>query len=149
MSTPSTLIAIADAVVDSLNETSGSGAFSQSLSAERHYQPVFDLPEMNDLHVSVVPKGVEVLASSRNQNQHDYAIDIGVQQKVADDTEADALMTLAEEIADHFRLGRVQVDGVGSVPVLKVSTEPVFAPEHLTEKRVFTSIITLTFRVLR
>ena len=141
----STLIAITDAVVESLN----SASFSQALTAERHYQPAFDLPEMNDLHVTVVPKGVEVLASSRNQNQHDYAIDIGVQQKVADDTEADALMTLAEEIADHFRLGRVQVDGVGSVPVLKVATEPVFAPEHMTEKRLFTSIVTLTFRVLR
>jgi hypothetical protein len=141
----STLIAIADAVVESLN----SASFSQELTAERHYQPVFDLPEMTDLHVSVVPKSVEVLASSRNQNQHDYAIDIGIQQKVADDAEADALMTLAEEIADHFRLGRVQVDGVGSVPVLKVATEPVFTPEHLTEKRLFTSIITLTFRVLR
>lgn len=141
----SVLIAIADAVVEALND----GSFGQELSAERHYQPVFDLPEMADLHVSVVPKGVEVLASSRNQNQHDYAIDVGVQQKVASDAEADALMTLAEKIADHFRLGRVQVDGVGSVPVLKVATEPVFAPEHLTEKRLFTSIITLIFRVLR
>ena len=145
MSTPSTLIAIADAVVESLNGAS----FSQSLTAERHYQPVFDLPNMADLHVSVVPKGIEVLASSRNQNQHDYAIHIGVQQKVAGDSEADALMTLAEEIADHFRLGRVQVVGIGSIPVLKVGTEPVFAPEHLTEKRLFTSIVTLTFRVLR
>jgi hypothetical protein len=141
----STLVAVADAVVESLN----SALFSQVFTAARYYQPVFDLPEMMDLHVSVVPKGVEVLASSRNQNQHDYAIDIGVQQKVADDSEADALMTLAEEIADHFRLGRVQVTGVGSVPVFKVATEPVFAPEHLTEKRLLTSIITLTFRVLR
>lgn len=141
----SVLIAITDAVVASLNE----GSFSQAFTAARHYQPVFDLPEMTDLHVSVVPKSVEVLASSRNQNQHDYAIDVGVQQKVADDTEADSLMTLAEEIADHFRLSRVQVTGIGSVPVLKVATEPVFAPEHLTEKRLFTSIITLTFRVLR
>jgi len=141
----STLLAIADAVVESLNAAS----LSQTLTSERHYQPVFDLPEMSDLHVSVVPKGIEVLASSRNQNQHDYAIDIGVQQKVADDTEADGLMTLAEEIADHFRLSRVQITGIGSIPVLKVATEPIFAPEHLTEKRVFTSIITLTFRVLR
>jgi len=145
MSPPSTLIAIADAVVESLN----AATLSQALTADRHYQPVFDLPEMADLHVSVVPKGIEVLASSRNQNQHDYAIDIGIQKKVADDAEADTLMALAEEIADHFRLSRVQIAGVGSVPVLKVATEPVFAPEHLTEKRVFTSIITLTFRVLR
>ena len=145
MSPPSTLIAISDAVVESLN----AATLSQELTAERHYQPVFDLPEMADLHVSVVPKGIEVLASSRNQNQHDYAIDIGIQQRVVDDAEADALMALAEEITDHFRLSRVQVTGIGSVPVLKVATEPVFAPEHLTEKRVFTSIITLTFRVLR
>jgi len=141
----SVLLLITDAVVESLNAAS----LSQELTAERHYQPVFDLPEMADLHVSVVPKGIEVLASSRNQNQHDYAIDIGIQQKVADDAEADTLMALAEEIADHFRLSRVQIEGTGSIPVLKVGTEPVFAPEHLTEKRVFTSIITLTFRVLR
>jgi len=141
----STLIAIADAVVESLN----AGSFSHAFTAARHYQPVFDLPEMATLHVSVVPKAIDVLASSRNQNQHDYAIDIGIQQKVADDTEADGLMALAEEIADHFRLGRVQVTGVGSVPIFKVSAEPVFAPEHLTEKRLFTSIVTLTFRVLR
>jgi hypothetical protein len=141
----SILIAIADAVVESLN----AATLSQVLTSERHYQPVFDLPEMTDLHVSVVPKGIEVLASSRNQNQHDYAIDIGIQQKVADDAQADVLMSLAEEIADHFRRGRVQVEAIGNIPVLKVSTEPVFAPEHLTEKRVFTSIITLTFRVLR
>ena len=141
----SVLLLITDAVVESLNAAS----LSQELTAERHYQPVFDLPDMADLHVSVVPKGIEVLASSRNQNQHDYAIDIGIQQKVADDSESDALMALAEEIADHFRRGRVQVEGVGSIPVLKVGTEPIFAPEHLTEKRVFTSIVTLTFRVLR
>lgn len=141
----SVLIAITDAVVASLN----GGSFSQSFTAARHYQPVFDLPEMATLHVSVVPKAIDVLASTRNQNQHDYAIDIGVQQKVADDAETDALMALAEEISDHFRLGRVQVTGVGSVPMLKVATEPVFAPEHLTEKRLFTSIVTLTFRVLR
>lgn len=141
----STLIAIADAVVDSLN----AATLSQPLTAERHYQPVFDLPDMADLHVSIVPKGIEVLASSRNQNQHDYAIDIGIQQRITNDTEADALMTLAEEITDHFRLSRLPIDGIGSVPVLKVETNPVFAPEHLAEKRVFTSIITLTFRVLR
>jgi len=141
----SVLLLIADAVVESLNAAS----LSQELTAKRHYQPVFDLPDMADLHVSVVPKGIEVLASSRNQNQHDYAIDIGIQQKVADDNEADGLMTLAEEIADHFRLSRLPIDGFGSVPVLKVETNPIFAPEHLAEKRVFTSIITLTFRVLR
>jgi len=141
----SVLIAIADAVVDALN----AATLSQPLAAERHYQPVFDLPEMDELHVSVVPKGVKVLASSRNQNQHDYAIDIGVQKRIADDAETDAMVLLTEQIADHFRLGRVQVDGVGSVPLLTVATDPVFAPEHLTEKRVFTSVVTLTFRVLR
>ena len=141
----SVLITIADAVVEALNGAS----LSQPFTAERHYQPAFDLPEMADLRVSVVPKSVEVLSSSRNQNQHDYAIDVGVQKRVADDAEADLLMKLAEEVADLFRLGRVQVDGVGSVPLLTVATDPVFAPEHLTEKRVFTSVVTLTFRVLR
>ena len=44
---------VADAVVAELNAT----AFSQPLEAKRSYLPQFDLAEMKDLHVTVVPKG--------------------------------------------------------------------------------------------
>jgi hypothetical protein len=49
---PATILAIADAVVEQLN----SASFSQALMAVRHYQPRFDLAEMTELKVSVVPR---------------------------------------------------------------------------------------------
>jgi hypothetical protein len=59
----------------------------------------------------------------------------------------DALMTLIEEIADHFR-----TQPLASYPnarCTEVKNEPVYALEHLEELRSFTSVITLTFRVWR
>ncbi len=51
-----TLVAVADAVVASLN----AGTFSQQFTAERKYVPAFELAEMQTLHVTVVPKSVSI-----------------------------------------------------------------------------------------
>ena len=51
---------IADAVTAELN----AGSFSQAFTAERHYRPVFDLPEMGTLHVTVVPQGMTIEAAA-------------------------------------------------------------------------------------
>jgi hypothetical protein len=50
------ILDIADAVVDQLNATT----FSQALTAERHYQPRFELSEMTELKVSIVPRSILV-----------------------------------------------------------------------------------------
>ncbi len=55
---------IADAVVAELNAT----AFSQSLVATRSYLPRFDLAEMKELRVTVVPKGVTILPGARRMS---------------------------------------------------------------------------------
>ena len=139
------IIDIADAVVTELN----GGTFSQAFTAERHYKPVFELPEMKTLHVTVVPKGIETRLATRGLLQHDYQIDVAVQKKLsagaADNAEIDALMGLVEEIADFFK-GR-NLDSAGAVWVATENT-PVYSPEHLSELRQFTSVLTLTFRVL-
>jgi len=44
---------IAEAVKDALNGQD----FSQAFTAERHYQPLFELKDMKTLHVTVVPRG--------------------------------------------------------------------------------------------
>lgn len=136
---------IADAVVAELN----AGGFSQPLIATRCYLPKFDLAEMKDLHVTVVPKGVAVTSGSRNHNQHDYQIDVAVQKKltVADNGEIDALMGLVDEIADHFRLKRL--DSLQAPAWVKTQHEPIYAQEHLDQMRQFTSVMTLTFRMMR
>ncbi|HMP05789.1 MAG TPA: hypothetical protein PJ982_05525 [Lacipirellulaceae bacterium] len=139
-----TIIDIAAAVVAELN----GHAFSQPVSAVRHYAPQFDLAAMTTLHVTVVPKGLSSTSLDRTRDTFEYQIDLAVQQKVDQaNPPLDALMTLVEEIADHFRAG-----ALASFPgarCTEVKNEPVYAPEHLIELGQFTSILTLTFKVFR
>jgi len=136
---------IADAVVAELN----AGTFSQPFEAKRYYRPVFDLAEMKDLHVSVVPRGMTIERADRSRNQHDVQIDVAVQQKFqsGDAAELDPLMALVEEIADFFRLRRLTVRP--EAVWIRTENVPIYAPEHLDELRQFTSVLTLTFRVVR
>jgi len=133
---------IADAVVTALNGQS----FSQPFTAARAYLPAFDLREMKDLHVTVVPKGVELTTAGRGLAQSDVQIDIGVQQKLAtsDEAEIDALMGLVQEIAEFVRATRQ----FGEAVWVKTENTPIYSPEHLGELRQFTSVLTLTLRVM-
>ncbi len=136
---------IADAVVTDLN----GGSFSQPFTAERHYQPLFELADMKDLHVTVVPKAIAILPAGRALSNYDHSIDIAVQKKFdkGDPAELDPLMTLVEEIADHFRFRRLE--GFPNAAWVKTENKPIYAQEHMEQLRQFTSILTLTYRVLK
>lgn len=133
---------IADAVVAAMN----GHTFSQAFTAARAYRPVFELQDMKDLRVTVVPKAVELTTAGRGLAQSDVQIDIGVQKKLADtdDAEIDALMGLVQEIADFIRAtGRF-----GDAAWIKTDNAPIYSQEHLGELRQFTSVLTLTLRVM-
>lgn len=136
---------IADAVLQDL----GASGFSQAFTAARDYLPVYELEDVKDLCVTVVPKGVAIQSTGRNSNQHDVEIDVAVQKKLPkiDAAEIDPLLALVEEIADHFRFKRLT--GYPGAVWVRTANEPVYAQEHLDQLRVFTSILTLTFRVIR
>ena len=141
----SLVIDIADAVTDELN----AGSFGQTFIAERLYRPEFDLAEFKTLRVTVVPKGLSTSGLSRGQNQYDVSVDVAVQKKLTteDDAEIDPLMSLVEELADFFRLRRLA--GSPGAAWLKTENAPVYAPEHLETKKLFTSVLTFTFRLGR
>ena len=145
-----TIIDIADAVAATLNAP-GEPGFSQSFTAERKALPAFELADLAGLHVTVVPKAVEVTGASRSLSQHDYQIDVGVQKKFSagSELEADvaALCGLAEEIAVFLR--RRPLAGVSGAAWVRSANEPVYSPEHLAEKRLFTSVITVTYRLMK
>jgi hypothetical protein len=133
---------IADAVVAALNGQT----FSQPVTAVRAYRAAFDLQDMKDLHVTVVPKGVELVTAGRGVAQSDVQIDIGVQKKLAtgDDAEIDELMALVQEIAEFIRATRQFGDAVW----VKSENSPIYSQEHLGELRQFTSVLMLTLRVM-
>jgi hypothetical protein len=136
---------LADALVAELN----AATFGQPIAAQRHYLPRFDLPEMQTLHVTVVPKGVVLGVGDRARGQGDYSVDVAVQQKITtgDNAELDALTNLVEEIANHLR-GR-RLASYPDAAWLKTEQTVLYAQEHLAELRQFTSVLTVTYRVLR
>jgi len=133
---------IAEAIVGALN----GHTFSRPVVAARAYRPIFDLKDMTDLHVTVVPKGVELTTAGRGLAQSDVQIDIGVQKNLAagDNGEIDALIGLVQEIAEFIRAtGRF-----GDAAWVKTENTPIYSQEHLGELRQFTSALTLTLRVM-
>lgn len=133
---------IADAIVAALN----AHAFSRPFTAERAYRPVFELVELKSLRVTVVPKSVEITTANRSTSQLDMQIDVGIQQKLvaADNNEIDALMDLVHEIIEHIRT----VGLFGSASLIKAENDPIYSVDHLGELRTFTSVVTLTLRVM-
>ncbi len=141
----STIIALADAVVAGLN----AGPFSLPFTVQRGYRPAVALPDLAAVKVTVIPKSLTITAASRADGFYDCAIDIGVQRKVNPDdpAELDALMRLVEELGDHLR--GTKLDGFTAAVWLALENDPIFAPEHLEKERVFTSVLTVTYRVRR
>ncbi|TXG97029.1 MAG: hypothetical protein E6R08_07915 [Nevskiaceae bacterium] len=135
---------VAEAVVAELNATT----FSQPITAIRSYLPRVELADLKTLKVTVVPSSVTVAAASRSQTQRDVAIDVAVQKKLGQEQNVslDPLLALSEEIAEHFRTKRL--DSFPGALCVKIEFKPIYAPEHIEQLRTFTSVLTLTFRVI-
>lgn len=138
---------IAEAVKLQLN-TVPPGTFSVAFGAVRAFAPVYELAELNQLRVTVVPKAMSRSLVARNCDDRTYQIDIGIQRRidVDDPAEVDVYMALTEEIANW--LTRRKLDAAPDAVWVGLENEPIFAPDHLMQQRVFTSVITLTYRVL-
>ena len=141
----SVLVDLANAMVTSLN----GGTFSVPFQAVRGYRPAVELKDLEAVQVTVVPKALTIIAATRSSSYFDGVIDVAVQQKVDADklADLDALMGLVQEIADHLRNRRLE--GLSAVVCTTVENDPVFAPEHLELHRVFTSLLTVTYRLQR
>lgn len=142
----STIAAIADAVAAHIN----AGTFSQPVNAVRMYQPAFTLEDLADLRVSVVPRTVGIAAASRDSSTFECVVDVGVQKKLPaenDQTAIDGLLDLVEEITDHLRLKRLP--DAPEAAWVGIAHEPVVSSESLEQYRVFTSVLSVTYRVRR
>lgn len=144
----SLVFAVADAVAAELAAAPG-GTFSLPFTPQRRVLPRFDLQDLGDLTVSVVPRSVAITGGTRALNQYEVAVDVGVQCKLAGDVDAEVaqLSELVEQIADHLR--RRPLASMPGVAWVGIANDPVYAPEHLAENRVFTSVLTVTYRAMK
>ncbi len=138
-------IAVADLVVADFN----AATFSQSVVAVRSYFPRYTLEELLTARVTVVPKDSPRARETRGSFQRDVVLDVAVQKQLvaadaaAEQVLADALVLLTEELLEYYETrspsgtGLAFVDGGYAL---------LWDPDHLNEKHVFTSVMTLTFR---
>ncbi|WP_413431564.1 hypothetical protein [Crateriforma spongiae] len=143
--TPATVIQIADSVVAELNAAD----LSKNPTAQRLYVPDFDLEDMKELRVTVVPREVGYLPLDRATNKYHATIDVAVQKKFSkgDAKEIDPLVVYVEEIADYFRLKRL--NSFVAARCIKVENAVLYSTEHWTQFNQFTSLLTLTFELAK
>jgi hypothetical protein len=157
----SRIIDIADAVAAALNAAPPE-TFSQPVAAIRRNVPTFDVKELAELVVCVAPKGIAEIPATRALFQADYRIDVGVLKRLAaiadatdppDQAEIDTLLSFTEELRRFCRTLDLSI----AVPYpgasvqamsVKAENEPIYWPDHVRELRQFTSVLTLTIRVI-
>ncbi len=137
-----TIIDIANAVTADVNR----GSFDIEFTAAMMLVPHFELKDMKTLKVTVVPKAVKSENLTRDSSKREIQIDIGVQQKTADSDRIAVLMKLVEDIIVVFE--RKRLTDYARAVCIKVENDPVYDPEHMQSMRQFTSVITLTFKVM-
>lgn len=138
-------IDVADAIVTEL----AAHTFSEPLSVTRRVLPEFELADLKALTVTVVPKSVGINNITRDSSSFTVAVDIGIQQKIGKNTDAEVarLSGVVTELVSF--LNRRKLSGFPVAVFLSIANEPVYAPEHLSEKRLFTSVLTATYKIIQ
>jgi len=147
-----TVCDIADAMLDALNGT----VLSLDFTADRWYVPIRDLRDLTGLTLSVVPMTTAGTQLDRGGHYMDeYEVAIGIQQVIGQGmmtnaqikTATDPLMAFAEQIVKLFRNYTLDRDPVAKC--VGYVHDPIFAPQHVDEMRLYTSVITLKWKLGR
>lgn len=109
-------------------------------NAEVLYFSTFDLRDLDDLRVVVVPNSTEYKTVSRERHEEILKVQIGFLKRGSEEN-LDDLLRIVEKIGLGF-LNRK----LGGATCVCVAYNPIYSPEHLRERGQFTSIIELTFR---
>ena len=139
-------IDLADEVTSQLNQS------EIITNAKRMVLPIHDLSQLRELTISVVPRGVQVQSITRKLSQYDCQVDIGIQQKLTVpqdqvDTAVHGLSRLVQQIGEYLQ--RQPLTDMPYAIWIKVENVPIYDPDHLANQRVFTSVLTLTYRITK
>lgn len=151
------VVDLAAAVVDALNAAQAAGtAFTDDLqwkAQKRLYVPTFELSQLSELKVVVVPRGRTTARLSRGHRKEEgHSIDVGVMQRVGgvsgagtgiDEERVAALLLLVEELGDYLMENAISSP---EAVVLTIENDPVYDAEEMEERRVFVSVLTVAYR---
>lgn len=136
---------VADAIASELEQ----GSFSKPIDVRRKYIPSLDLRDVEGVVVTVVPRQNETTNADRSRMSNDVGVDVAVQRKVSgvNPADIDPLLDLVQEITDF--LTRLRLAAVPSASWKRIVNAPIYAPDHLNGKQLFTSVIAITYVVHR
>lgn len=129
----SDILTLARAVAEELRE----------YKAELLYFPEFELHDLDDLRIVVVPAGTQYKTLSRAAHEELPKVQIGILKHCTED-ELDGMLRFVEKLGLGF-LNRKLAGGT----CVSVIYNPIYSPEHLRERGQFTSVIELVFKVLK
>ncbi len=111
--------------------------------AELVYFPEFDLRELDEMRIAVVPVGTQYKTLSRSAHEELPKVQIGVLKRCGEDG-LDEMLQFVEKLGLGFLNKKL-----GGATCVAVAYNPIYSPEHLRERGQFTSVIELTFKVLK
>jgi hypothetical protein len=139
----SKLVEIAEAVKVFLNDESEKGTFAPyTFEATRTYLPWKQINELLELTVMVIPGGLSSEQESRSMYRDDLVVDVAIGKHIdiTSNTEADAIMGLAELV--HVTLRAIDVSDVSWV---KNELKAIYDEMILLKSHVYLTVIRMTF----
>ena len=126
-----------------LNIANAVAAELSDYHAEVLFFPEFELRELDEMRVVVVPLSTEYKAVSRTAHEELPKVQVGVLKR-CDGDGLDAMLQFVEGLG----LGFLNRKLAGATCVC-VAYNPIYSPEHLRERGQFTSVIELTFKLVK
>ena len=151
---------VVDAVIVRLNQQPT--PFFLPFTACFTCQPLYDIKELTDgLKITVLPSNEADTVLNRVKSQEDVDIDVGIQEKLTGsksnvDNRFRDLQALAEQFKTLLKLPNPP-DGLGPLSLpnntntfatwLGMVPRPLWHYPHMLESRVFTRVLTFTYRL--
>lgn len=143
---------ISEAVKDFINGQT----YSETFTAVRRYAPQYDLDDLTELIVTVVPATATAQTISRSAATYEIGIDIGVQKKLPSGIDCDlpenvdGLMDLVEEIEESVRFQSFALDGGPNAFWVRSERDMAYIPEHMMGKpQTFTGVFRVFYKVTK
>lgn len=111
--------------------------------AEVLYFPEYELRDLDEMRVAVVPLSTEYKAVSRTAHEELPKVQVGILKRCEEDG-IDAMLQFVEGLGLGFLNKRL----AGATCVC-VAYNPIYSPEHLRERGQFISVMELTFKTIK
>ena len=119
--------------------------FSLPFLCEMLVLPSFEPAELEQVRVTVVPQSLETERMTRSSVKYVVTVEIGIQRRIqgTKDETVETMCGLVDEISDH--LADTPLAEFPAAQWQRSENEPLYVPEHLSQKRAFTGVLTVKY----